>query len=362
MRYVDEFRNADHVQSLARSIEETAVKVGRHLRFMEVCGGHTMAIHRFGLPDLLPDNVELISGPGCPVCVTSTAYIDAARDLGEAGATIATFGDLYRVPGEGGSLEEAGATGADVQIVYSPRDALKIAREHPEWDVVFLGVGFETTIPTIAATVVEADSADVHNLRVLSGHKTMPNALRALVEAPEVAIDGFLLPGHVSTITGVDDFRFLPDEFGIPCCISGFEPTDMMQAIRSLTEQCRDGRATVDNEYGRAVRPGGNPRARQIVDRVFEPVDARWRGIGLIPGSGLDLRDEWSEFRCDPPDPQLESAEFGDCRCGEVLRGLIHPPDCPLFGTRCTPDSPVGPCMVSSEGSCAAHYKYGRLA
>lgn len=361
MQYVDEFRNADHVRALADAIGEAAGQTDRHLRFMEVCGGHTMAIHRFGLPDLLPENVELISGPGCPVCVTSTAYIDTSLRLARQATIIATFGDLYRVPGDDGSLEEAAAAGADVEIVYSPRDALDLARENPGREVVFLGVGFETTVPTIAATVLEARSAALDNFRVLSGHKTMPNALRALVEAPEVAIDGFLLPGHVSTITGTDVFRFLPREFGIPCCVAGFEPTDMMQAIRSLTEQCRDGRAEVDNEYGRAVQPAGNPKARRIVQSVFQPVDARWRGIGIIPGSGLDLRAEWSAFRCERPDPEVESAEFGECRCGEVLRGLIHPPECPLFGTRCTPETPVGPCMVSSEGSCAAHYKYGSL-
>lgn len=359
MRYVDDFRNADHVRALAARINENAEELDAPVRFMEVCGGHTMAIHRFGLPDLLPSSVELISGPGCPVCVTSTAYIDTAIELAERGDLIATFGDLYRVPGREKTLEATAAAGADVQVVYSPRDALTLAKEHPDRQVTFLGVGFETTVPTVAATVLEADSSGINNLRFLSGHKTMPEALRALVEAPEVALDGFLLPGHVSTITGRDIYRFLTEEFNVPCCISGFEPTDMLQAIESLVEQCVRGEAEVDNKYGRAVRPEGNQRAQGIINSVFEPVDARWRGIGPIPGSGLDLRDKWESRRVERPNPSVGSPEFGACRCGDVLRGLINPPDCPLFGKRCTPENPVGPCMVSSEGSCAAHYKYG---
>mgnify|MGYP001111151840 CR=1 FL=1 len=359
MRFVDEFRDAEHVRALAARIGEAARRLERPVRFMEVCGGHTMAIHRFGIPDLLPDAVELLSGPGCPVCVTPTAYIDRAAELAGGGATVPPFGDLFRVPGAGGTLEQAGARGADVRIVYSPRDALKTARENPDGDVVFLAVGFETTAPAVAATVLEADAAGVENFRVLSGHKTMPGALRCLLEAPEVGLDGFILPGHVATVTGVGPFEFIPGEFALPCSITGFEPGDILTSILSLTEQCARGEARVDNRYGRAVRSEGNPKARAVVEQVFKPSDAQWRGVGMIEGSGLDLREEWAAFHAEPPDPHAASDQPPGCRCGEVLRGLVRPPECALFGERCTPETPVGPCMVSSEGSCAAHYKYG---
>jgi hydrogenase expression/formation protein HypD len=359
MRYVDEFRNPQAARRLGEQIGRAAAATGRTLRFMEVCGGHTMAIHRFGLPHLLPQSVELLSGPGCPVCVTPTTYIDRAVELGREGALLATFGDLYRVPGSAGSLEEAVAGGLDVRIVYSPRDALKIAREEPDRRVVFLGVGFETTAPTVAATMLEARQAGLGNFRVLSGHKTMPRALRALVEAPQVAIDGFILPGHVTAVIGTRPYEFLPREFGTACCVSGFEPTDILMAVLSLTRQCVASEPAVDNQYLRAVPAEGNPLARGIVEQVFEPADSQWRGIGCIGGSGLDIREEWAAMREGPPDPAAPSADFGACRCAEVLRGVIRPPQCPLFGKACVPDSPVGPCMVSSEGSCAAFYKYG---
>ena len=359
MKYVDEFRNPDAALRLGGQIAEAAAGAGRVLRFMEVCGGHTMAIHRFCIPYLLPQSIELLSGPGCPVCVTPTTYVDRAVELGRQGAILATFGDLYRVPGSGGSLEEAVAGGLDVRIVYSPRDALKIAREHADRSVVFLGVGFETTVPTVAATMIEAQQAGLSNFRVLSGHKTMPRALRALVAAPQVTIDGFILPGHVTAIIGTAPYEFLPREFGTACCVSGFEPTDILMAVLSLARQAAAGRPVVDNQYPRAVQPDGNPLARSIIERVFEPGNSQWRGVGMIAGSGLDVRDEWASMRAEPPDPAAPSAEFGACRCAEVLRGIIRPPQCPLFGKACLPDSPVGPCMVSTEGSCAAYYKYG---
>ena len=359
MRYVDEFRDPDAARRLSERIADAARAAGRTLRFMEVCGGHTMAIHRFGLPHLLPESIELLSGPGCPVCVTPTTYVDRAVELGRDGAVLTTFGDLYRVPGSDGSLEEAVAGGLDVRIVYSPRDALKVAREEPARGVVFLGIGFETTVPTVAATMLEARETGLGNFRVLSGHKTMPRALRALVEAPQVAVDGFILPGHVTAVIGTQPYEFLPAEFGTACCVSGFEPTDILMAVLSLARQCAAGAPQVDNQYPRAVPAGGNPLARGIVEQVFEPADCQWRGIGPIPGSGLDVRDEWAEMRAEAPDPAAPSADFGACRCAEVLRGVIRPPECPLFGKACVPDSPVGPCMVSSEGSCAAFFKYG---
>jgi hydrogenase expression/formation protein HypD len=360
MRFVDEFRDPRLGHELAGAIRQAAAGAGRRLRFMEVCGGHTMAIHRFGIPALLPDEVELLSGPGCPVCVTPTTYLDRAVELGRsADAIVATFGDLYRVPGGNGSLEDAAAGGLDVRVVYSPRDALKLARQNPGRQVLFLGIGFETTAPAVAATILEADAAGMGNFRVLSGHKTMPQAMRALIEAPEVALDGFLLPGHVSTITGPEPYRFLPEEHGMACCVTGFEPTDILVGILSLTRQVLSGRPTLDNQYRRAVRSEGNPLARDMVDRVFEPADSQWRGLGLIPNSGLVIRDRWSGFRAESPDPAVPSADSEACLCPQVLRGLIRPTVCPLFGATCTPDSPVGPCMVSGEGACAAFYRYG---
>ena len=360
MKFIDEFRDARVVKTLCERIAALSARLGRTVRFMEVCGGHTMAIHRFGIPGLLPEEVELLSGPGCPVCVTPTTYIDRAIEFArEQDAVITTFGDLYRVPGADGSVEDAAARGADARVVYSARDALKIAAENPDRLVLFLAIGFETTAPTVAATVQEAAARDVTNYRVLSGHKLMPPALRALLEAPEVALDGFILPGHVSTIIGVQPYRFIAQEFGLPCCITGFEPADILQSILALTAQCRQQEARVENHYGRAVRTEGNPKARAVIEQVFRAVDSQWRGVGLITGSGLELKDEWSAFRVDAPDPALPSIGLKECRCDEVLRGLIKPPECALFGSRCTPDTPVGPCMVSSEGSCAAFYRYG---
>lgn len=319
-----------------------------------------MAIHRFGIPGLLPEGIEMLSGPGCPVCVTPTTYLDRAIELAaEANATLTTFGDLYHVPGAAETLEDAAARGADVRVVYSARDALKLAEDNPEREVVFLAIGFETTAPGTAATVLEAHSKGVRNFRILSGHKTMPEALRALVSAPEVALDGFILPGHVSTITGPEPYEFLPREFGMACCVTGFEPTDILMAVLALVRQVVEQKPTVENQYRRAVRAGGNPRARETVYEVFEPTDAQWRGIGLIPGSGLSVRERWASYSVEPPDPAIPSAEYKACRCAQVLRGLVRPPECPLFGKACVPDSPVGPCMVSSEGACAAYYKYG---
>jgi hydrogenase expression/formation protein HypD len=360
MRHVDEYRDPGAARKLAAEIGRVVGGAGRPMRLMEVCGGHTMAVHRFGIPELLPDGVELLSGPGCPVCVTPTTYLDLAIELAaRPDVVLTTFGDLYRVPGGEGSLEDAAAGGADVRVVYSARDALKIAREEPDREVVFLAVGFETTAPGTAATVLEADAVGAGNFRLLSGHKTMPEALAALVAAPEVPVDGFVLPGHVATITGPEPYEFLPRENGIACCVTGFEPTDVLLGVLSLVRQVAAGEPRLENRYRRAVRPGGNPRARDVVERVFQKADSQWRGLGLIPASGLAVREEWARFRVEPPDPAVPSAENAACRCPEVLRGLIRPTDCPLFGAACTPDSPVGPCMVSSEGACAALFKYG---
>jgi hydrogenase expression/formation protein HypD len=292
--------------------------------------------------------------------VTPTTYIDLAIEYArEHEAVITTFGDLYRVPGSAGSIEDAATRGLDARVVYSCLDALKIASENPDRLILFLAIGFETTAPTVAASVQKAARDGVTNYRVMSGHKVMPPALRALLEAPEVALDGFILPGHVSTIIGAEPYRFIAEEFGLPCCITGFEPADVLQSILALTAQCVEREARVENHYARVVRTEGNPKARAAIEQVFRPADSQWRGVGLIAASGLELRDEWGAFRVDAPDPALPSVGLKECRCDEVLRGLIKPPECALFGKRCTPDTPVGPCMVSSEGSCAAFYKYG---
>lgn len=364
MKFLDEFRNPQAAKELAAQIRRAAMTArrtaGRKLRFMEVCGGHTMAVHRFGILYLMPEQVELLSGPGCPVCVTPTTYVDRAIELGSRPQTaLATFGDLYRVPGGNGSLEDAAAGGLDVRVVYSAMDALKFAQDDSQREVILLAIGFEATAPGTAATIREADARGVSNFRVLSGHKTMPPALRALMDTAEVRLDGFILPGHVSTIIGSEPYEFLPREYGMACCVTGFEPTDILRGVLALARQVGEDRPAVENEYRRAVRRAGNPLARKIVDEVFEPADTQWRGLGLIAGSGLTVRARWEAYSIEPPDPSIPSAEHEVCRCAEVLRGLVRPTDCPLFGKDCLPDSPMGPCMVSSEGACAASYKYG---
>lgn len=335
---------------------------GRAMRFMEVCGSHTVAIFQSGLRSLLPPQVTHLSGPGCPVCVTHEAEVAAFLDLaGRAGVIIATFGDLLRVPGPGGqSLKHAQAQGARVEVVYSPLDALALARKQPDATVVFLGIGFETTAPATAATLLSARQQRVGNFCVLSLHKLVPPALRSLLEDAENGIDAFLLPGHVSTILGLGPYRFLAEDFRVPGVVGGFEPADILLALCRMAEQLRAGAPRVENAYRRAVDDAGNPRALELLGQVFQPADALWRGLGNIPQSGLSLRPAFADMdamqrlglrlRSVPPPP--------GCRCGEVLKGRITPPGCPLFGTKCTPATPVGPCMVSTEGSCAAHYKY----
>ncbi len=362
IEYLDNYREPRYVDMLARRIASVSEGLGRPVRLMEVCGGHTMAIHRFGIPSLMPPGIELTTGPGCPVCVTPPAYIDAALEWGEtSGGIITTFGDLYRVPGSAESLEDAAARGLEVRVVYSPFDALQIARATPDREVVFLAIGFETTAPAVAATLEMArrEGGAASRFRVMSAHKTMPRALQALVAAEEVAIDGLILPGHVSTIIGSGPYRFLAEDHGVPCCITGFEPVDILQGILSLLQQCVRGTPVVENRYGRAVRDKGNPKALDMMRRCFEVVDSQWRGLGCIGGSGLDLREELADFRAPCPDPREASAAMDrGCSCGEVLRGVLAPPQCPLFAGACTPETPAGPCMISSEGACAAHYRY----
>ncbi|MEO0086339.1 MAG: hydrogenase formation protein HypD [candidate division WOR-3 bacterium] len=331
---------------------------------MEVCGTHTMAISGFGIRRAVDPRLRLLSGPGCPVCVTDQTEIDAAIELARVpGVSITTFGDMVRVPGSRGSLEQARAEGADVRVVYSALDAVGMAADEPEREYVFLGVGFETTAPTVAAAVKDAARRRVGNFSVWPMFKLIPPALRFICEVRRAkqGIDGFILPGHVSTIIGTRPYEFVAREFGVPCCVAGFEATDVLQAILMLLEQLSDGRAEVENQYRRSVKPEGNRRARQVMDSVFAKTDAVWRGLGRVGGSGLGFRPRWQRhdasrrFRIRAKKPKPSA-----CRCGDVMLGVVVPPECRLFARGCTPERPAGPCMVSSEGACAAYYKYER--
>ncbi len=326
---------------------------------MEVCGTHTVAVARHGLREALPEGVRLISGPGCPVCVTPQDQIDLFIALGGLeGVTLATFGDMVRVPGTVKSLEQARAEGAEVLVVYSPMDAVEAAARSPERQVVFFGIGFETTAPAVALAILEAERRGLGNFSVLCAHKLIPPAMMALLDS-EVKVDGFICPGHVSVIIGSDAYGPVAAR-GKPCVVTGFEPADVLGAVRMLVRQLTEGRSEVEVEYSRAVRPEGNRKAQELLERAFRVADARWRGLGTIPGSGYELAEELAEFdasrrfEVEPP----ESVEPAGCRCGEVLRGMIEPPGCPLFGKACTPKKPVGSCMVSSEGACQAWYRY----
>ncbi|RJP81405.1 MAG: hydrogenase formation protein HypD [Candidatus Zixiibacteriota bacterium] len=358
MRYLEEFRGAGEAQAVLGQIR--GALRGRRVRIMEVCGGHTMALWRYGLPGLLQESVDLLSGPGCPVCVTPNAYLDRAVALARhPGTIVVTFGDLMRVPGSSSTLLAERARGGDIRPVYSPRDALDVARAHPERTAVFLGIGFETTAPTVAAALISAREAGLANFRMLSALKTMPQALRALAGAGEVRLDGLILPGHVTAVTGAAPFHFLAEEFRIPCVVSGFEPLDLLQSLWMLARQVSEGRAEVEIQYLRAARPQGNPRAREVLDRVFCSTAAQWRGMGAIPGSGLALREEWSGFAAEAIPVEVEAErEHPGCRCGDVIRGAVRPEECSLFAGPCRPESPAGACMVSEEGACAAHYRY----
>ena len=354
------------MKTLVQSIEGLSKSIGHDVQFMEVCGTHTMAAFRSGLRQLLPENVRLVAGPGCPVCVTDPSYIDAAIGLcRRCGVIVATFGDLVRVPGSESSLERERAAGASVRVVYSPADALALARECPSKHVVFLGVGFETTAPTVAWAIWRAAHADVRNFSVLCAHKTMPHVMDALLRDKEAKIDGFICPGHVSVVTGASIYRFLCERYKIPCVVSGFEAWDILKSIKMLLAQLSEARAEVEIEYSRSVTEHGNATAQRLLNEIFEPCDASWRGIGTIPRSGLAIREAYRRFDA----VKVLGVNFGEshvnpqCRCGSILRGTSTPLDCRLFGRGCTPAHPIGPCMVSSEGTCAAFYKYeGRVA
>lgn len=370
MKYVDEFRDPAAAKKLLRAIEANAAKLEAPIALMEVCGGHTHTIYRYGLENLLPENIELVHGPGCPVCVIPMGRVDDALWLAaQDDVILTTFGDMMRVPGSDGSLLDARARGADVRFVYSPLDALKLAEEDPDKHVVFFAVGFETTAPSTAVTLEAARRKAVPNFSVFSNHVTIEPPLRAIVDGGETEVDGFIGPGHVATVVGTKAFDFLPDEFGMPCVVAGFEPLDILQAVAMLLEQfvsgdVAAGKATVGNQYARVVRAEGNPAAEALLDRVFTVRDRfEWRGLGWLDDSGLGIADEYAQWDAEKrftvpgaliPDPVA-------CECGSVLTGRIKPWECRVFGTACTPDTPIGTCMVSPEGACAAYYNFGRI-
>ena len=329
---------------------------------MEFCGGHTVTIFRYGIRQTLPHTLEMVSGPGCPICVTANADLDKAIALSQIPDVITTtFGDMLKVPGSRSSLQEAKADGADVRMVYSTMDALDIAKEHPDRSVVFLGIGFETTAPTIAASILQAKAEGISNYYVLSQHKLCPPVIRALLDSGEVKLNGLICPGHVSAIIGSHPWETVARDYHIPCVISGFEPIDILQCVSMLVEQVEKGESKVEIAYRRGVRPEGNQWALELMEQVFEPCLAQWRGMGVVPDSGLKLREEFRQFDAElafdiEPGPAYEPK---GCICGDILRGVKTPLDCRLYGKICTPEHPVGPCMVSSEGTCSAYYLYG---
>jgi hydrogenase expression/formation protein HypD len=357
MKYIDEYRDAGLVNKLKVAISQKSKK---KIRIMEVCGGHTLAIRKYGIQHLLPDNIELLSGPGCPVCVTDRTAIDKAIALArETGIIITTYGDLIRVPGSDSSLNQEKALGADVRIVYSTLDALEIAKANPDKIIIFPGIGFETTTPSSAVAIIEAANQQVSNFYLLSMHKLMPPAMSALIEQG-IQIDGYIGPGHVSAVAGADMYKSLVDKHKIAVVIAGFEPVDLLQSIFMLVAMHEENRFGIEIQYKRVVTPAGNLKAREMVSRVFEPCDDAWRGLGLIRNSGLAIRKEYSRYDASANfDIAIPAApEPKGCLCGEVLRGLKKPVQCSLFGTVCTPANPIGACMVSGEGACQAYYNY----
>ena len=362
MKLTTPFRDPELARGQLAEIKRIVAGHDDTMTLMEVCGTHTMAIYQHGIRALLPEQIRLISGPGCPVCVTPVGYVDRAVALARRPDTVmTTFGDMIRVPGSSSSLIREQATGADVRIVYSPLDAVSIAEKNPEKEIVFLGVGFETTTPTIAGAVLTAEQKGLKNFSVLTSHKTMPAPMEALIADPELQVDGYICPAHVSAIIGSEAYRPLVEQYRVPAVITGFEPLDVLQGVAMLARQIVAGRAEVETQYRRVVKPEGNVKAREILYRVFQPCDARWRGIGDISGSGLELRPEYAKFNAALKLPVAveEPREHAGCLCGDILKGKVRPTDCKLFRTVCTPEDPVGACMVSSEGTCAAEYKYG---
>ncbi|MBN2280064.1 MAG: hydrogenase formation protein HypD [Candidatus Marinimicrobia bacterium] len=361
MNYIQEFRNPEISKIILHQIEEVSAQLERKINIMEICGGHTYAIFRFGINNVLPENINLISGPGCPVCVTSQSFIDEAIEYAKLpNVTLCTFGDLVRVPGSYSSLSREKSEGASIEICYSPMESLSLAMNSPGQEIIFLGIGFETTAPLTAALVLEAKSRGITNLSVLSAHKTMPRALYALLNSEMVKVDGLICPGHVSSVTGYSIYSEIVDNLQIPAVICGFEPNDILQTILMLVQQIRSDKAKIENQYSRGVKKEGNILAQKMMNRVFMPVTSYWRGIGNIPASGLEVAEEFNSFNARQKNSVAVPPEriIKGCICGEIMQGVKKPTDCQLFGTVCTPQDPQGACMVSSEGGCATYYKF----
>src|SRR3954464_2004477 len=364
MRYVDEYRDPAAARALVARIGDAAGD--DHFKFMEVCGGHTHTIYRHGIEHVLPDTVELVHGPGCPVCVIPMGRVDDAIAMAhEPGVIFACFGDMMRVPGSDGTLLDAKAEGADVRMVYSPLDALRLAKQHPDRQVVFFAIGFETTAPSTALTLKRAKAEGVTNFSCFCNHVTIVPPLRALLDSPDLRLDGFIGPGHVSTVVGARPFAFIPGAYGKPVVVSGFEPVDILQSVLMILRQLAEGPGEVENQYTRVVPYEGNLRALEVMGEVFElRPHFEWRGLGFISHSGLKLSDAYAEQDAERrfAVPGVRVADPKACQCGEVLKGVIKPWECKVFGTACTPERPIGTCMVSSEGACAAYYNYGRFS
>lgn len=368
MKFIDEFRDPRKARALLGAIQRIVPEIERQpdrpLQIMEVCGGHTHTIYRYGLEQLLPDGIELVHGPGCPVCVLPMGRVDDCVALARRPEVIlATFGDAMRVPGSKGSLLQAKAEGADVRVVYSPLDALALARSHPDREVVFFGLGFETTMPSTALTILQAEAEAIANFSVFCNHITIVPTLRALLETPDLGLDGFIGPGHVSMVIGAEPYGFIAEAYQKPFVVSGFEPLDILQSLLMVLRQLRDGRATVENQYSRVVGTAGNAAALRAIERVYElRAHFEWRGLGSIEQSGVQIREPYARFDAERrfPVPALRVVDPDVCRCGDVLKGRIRPQGCAVFGKACTPETPLGALMVSSEGACAALYQYGR--
>ena len=364
MKYVDEFRNGNLARRMATEI--TNISKGQKFKFMEVCGGHTHTIFKHGIEDILPENIELIHGPGCPVCVLPMGRIDDAIAIAKTEGTIfTTFGDMMRVPGSQGSLLDAKAAGADVRFIYSPLDALKIARQNPKKEVVFFAIGFETTAPSTAVTLLQAKNEDIQNFSVFCNHVTIIPTIKAILDSPDLRLDGFIGPGHVSMVIGLRTYQFIARDYQKPVVISGFEPLDIIQSILMLLKQYQTGKVVVENQYKRVVRPEGNLKSLEVMTQTMELRPYfEWRGLGFITHSALKIRSDFAQWDAEErfEVPGLQVADPKACQCGEVLKGVIKPWECKVFGTACTPENPIGSCMVSPEGACAAYFNYGRLS
>ncbi|MGO9174008.1 MAG: hydrogenase formation protein HypD [Rhodomicrobium sp.] len=370
MKYVDEFRDPEKAQFLLREIEKLVLRIDvcrqRPLALMEVCGGHTHTIFKYGIETMLPQEIEFVHGPGCPVCVLPMGRVDDCVALAETpGVIFTTFGDAMRVPGSKKSLLQAKAGGADVRMVYSPLDALKLARKHPEKEVVFFGLGFETTMPSTALTILQAEREGIRNFSLFCNHITIVPPVKAILDSPDLMIDGFLGPGHLSMVIGTRPYRFIAEDYKRPLVISGFEPLDVLQSVWMVLKQLAEGRCEIENQYNRVVPEDGNPAALGAMSRVFEVREFfEWRGLGSIDHSGVRLREAYAGFDAERKFsvPALKIADPKSCQCGEVLKGIIKPWECKVFGKACTPEVPLGALMVSTEGACAAYYQYGAFS